>query len=128
MSPLLLPLLAVILVGGTTVFFFRAAFALRLPKDRTVFVVGWLLGAALGVSALTQEPGTIAAIGAGFATFLGVLFPILVAISPQKVAPGAITVGATLPAFTAPDEHGGTFDSSNLDGRPTLIKFFRGHW
>jgi peroxiredoxin len=51
-----------------------------------------------------------------------------IAIGDQKLADDAIQVGATIPAFTATDEHGHTFDSQSLAGHPVLIKFFRAHW
>jgi len=57
----------------------------------------------------------------GFLTFT-------VAISRQEVAADGIRVGATIPQFAALDENGELFDSSSLDGKPILMKFFRGHW
>ena len=50
------------------------------------------------------------------------------AIGKQKTGDGAIRVGATIPAFSALDEHNQTFESASLAGTPALIKFFRGHW
>ena len=55
-------------------------------------------------------------------------FSLTFAIGGQFVGPDAIAVGATLPTFTAIDEHGETFDSLSLAGSPVLIKFFRGLW
>ena len=128
MNPLLLPIVAACLVGGSTFFFFRAAFGLRLAKNRSPYVVAWVTGALLGVLALSQGGGLFPGILAGLATFVGALFTMLVGISAQQVAANAITVGSPLPAFSAPDEHGGTFSSSSLEGKPALMKFFRGHW
>jgi peroxiredoxin len=51
-----------------------------------------------------------------------------VAISRQEVAAGAISVGASLPEFTATDDRGETFAFRAESGRPVLLKFFRGHW
>jgi cytochrome oxidase Cu insertion factor (SCO1/SenC/PrrC family) len=58
----------------------------------------------------------------------GSFFTVLVAISRQRVGPGAIQVGATLPDFEATDEEGQPFRLSRLAGQPILLKFFRGHW
>jgi cytochrome oxidase Cu insertion factor (SCO1/SenC/PrrC family) len=62
------------------------------------------------------------------AVFASTFFLLTVAIGSQKVTDDAIEVGATIPSFTATDEHGQTFDSQSLAGHPALIKFFRGHW
>ena len=51
-----------------------------------------------------------------------------VAISRQEVSTAGIQVGETVPLFTAIDRHGERFDSATLGGKPTLMKFFRGHW
>ena len=56
------------------------------------------------------------------------LLLLTVMIGGQKVGDKAIQIGMTIPAFTAPDEQGRTFDSAALAGNPVLIKFFRGHW
>ena len=128
MNPLLLPIVAACLVGGSTLLFFRAAFSLRLQRDRTPYVVAWVVGALLGLVALSQGGGWLPGLLAGLATLVGSLFTVLVGISAQQVAADAITVGAPLPAFSAADEHGGTFSSASLEGKPVLMKFFRGHW
>ncbi|MFT5692371.1 MAG: phosphoglycerol transferase MdoB-like AlkP superfamily enzyme [Oceanicoccus sp.] len=99
-----------------------------LPKNRSVFLVSFLFASVLGAMALVQGVGWVGGVPAVFSIFVALFFTLTVAIGRQKTGEGTITVGASLPAFTAIDEHGETFDSLNLVGNPVLIKFFRGHW
>ena len=107
---------------------FRALGQVAIPKNRGVYVATWALAAGLGVAALLGEPGWLGGVPAGIGTFASVFFLFTVSISRQKVGDGAIQVGATIPDFTATDEHGQLFDSQSLAGHPVLIKFFRAHW
>jgi hypothetical protein len=99
-----------------------------IPKNRGVFLASAVLAAGLGVTALRGEPGWLGGIPAGLGTFASLMFLLLFSISRQKLGDDAIRVGATLPDFTATDEHGQIFDSQSLAGHPVLIKFFRAHW
>ncbi|MBJ17873.1 MAG: hypothetical protein GY910_24220 [bacterium] len=99
-----------------------------IPTNRSSFIAAWSAAAALGVAALTGEPGWLGGVPAGLGAFASGFFLLTVAIGGQKVGDEAIRPGATIPAFTATNEHGETFDSANLAGHPVLIKFFRGHW
>ena len=128
MNGLVLSFLALLLVVGAGALWFRAAQRVALPKNRSAFVAAWFGGALLGVIALIQGAGWIGAVPAVLAIVGGSFLTFLVSISRQKVAAGAISVGATLPDFTATDENGETFKASSLAGHPVLIKFFRGHW
>lgn len=107
---------------------FRAIEQVDLPKDRTAYVVVFLTAAALGVGAFVKGPGWIGGMAAAPAIIIGLFFPFSVAISRQEVATNAIQVGATIPHFTAVDEHGELFDSESLHGHLVFIKFFRGYW
>jgi hypothetical protein len=107
---------------------FRAMGRVAIPKNRGAYLATLGLAAGLGVAALLGEPGWLGGIPAGIGIFGSVMFFFLVSISRQKVGAGAIRVGATIPDFRAPDEHGQSFDSRSLAGHPVLIKFFRGHW
>ncbi len=100
----------------------------EIPTNRSGFIAAWAAAAALGVAALTGEPGWLGGVPAGLGSFASGFFLLTVAIGGQKVGDSAIRVGATIPEFTATDEHGETFDSASLAGHPVLIKFFRGHW
>ena len=127
MNSQLLGPLALLVVVTAGVLWFRAVRGVRLPWNRTGFVSVFLAAAALAVAAFmldvgwTRIPAGIAIFGAGFFLFS-------VSISRQKLASDAISVGATLPEFSAVDGDGETFESASLAGRPVLLKFFRGHW
>lgn len=123
-----LAFLALLLVASSVALWFRAAQRVRLPENRAGFVAAWAGGAVLGVAALVRGAGWIGALPAVLAIVAGSLLTVLVAISRQKVAPGAIAVGATLPDFTAIDENDESFEAKSLAGHPVLLKFFRGHW
>jgi hypothetical protein len=116
------------LVAGAAALWFRWMRGVRLPRSRLGFVVAWAGGAALGVAGLAAGVGAIGAVAAVVTILGGSVLTGLVAISRQRVGPGAIRVGAMLPAFEAIDEDGGPFRLSELAGRPILLKFFRGHW
>lgn len=124
----MLGFLALLLVAGPAVWWFRLARAVRLPSNRSGFVAAWAGGALLGLVALTHSAGWIGCIPAGLALFAGGMLVALVAISPQQVAENAIRVGEKLRDFSAPDENGARFALAGTVGRPLLLKFFRGHW
>ena len=120
--------LSISILVGSGILWFRRVGSVSIPENRSGYVASWLAAAALGIAALAGGVGWLGGIPAGMAAFGGLFFSVLVAVSPQRVAADAITVGASLPSFTANDEDGQPFDSSSLRGQPVLIKFFRGHW
>ncbi|MDP6979977.1 MAG: hypothetical protein QF570_15445 [Myxococcota bacterium] len=125
-----------LLLGWASLAVFAAAMRLwianikrvEIPENRSGFVAAWLAAVGLGVVALAGEPGWLGGIPASLGVFASSFVLFTVTISKQKVGSDAIRVGATIPAFTATDEHGETFDSASLAGHPVLIKFFRAHW
>lgn len=128
MSDGVLGLVALMVGATTTALWFHAALALRLPRNRSPFVVGWLAGAVLGLVSLFGEPGWAGGSAAVLAIAGGCFLSFTVAVSRQRVGEDAIGVGDSLPDFRAPDEHGAIFEAASLAGRPVLLKFFRGHW
>ncbi len=115
-------------VVGSGVLWFRAMSAVRLPANRSGFVAAWLCAGALGVAALAMGTGWIGGVPAVLSIIGASFFLFTMTISLQQVKADAISVGATLPHFSAVDEHREPFDSASLVGHPVLIKFFRGHW
>ena len=117
---------------GMATAFFVAWFAVNrqvgIPEDRTVFVIGFLLAAALGIAAFVRGTKWYGGLAALFAILIGVFLPLTMSVSRQQVAAGAIQVGDTIPHFEAVDEFGKRFDSASLHGHLVLIKFFRAHW
>ena len=119
-------LIALLVVLATTVRWFWRAFRVAIPKTTPyLFAVGWASGAMLGIFALIQHGGGVAA---GWAAGLGLLFFYFVTTGAQKVGERMVVVGDQLPAFRATDDRGELFDSAELVGKPLLLKFFRGHW
>jgi hypothetical protein len=119
---------ALVLVIVSGVLWFRAAGAVQLPENRSLYVAAWLGGIALAGLSLSDSSGWPEAPAAMIA-ILGSSFLLLtVAISRQKVGESAIRLGDSLPEFSAVDEHGVGWESSSLIGQPVLLKFFRGHW
>lgn len=123
-----LGIVALLGVVGSGVLWLRAASAVRLPANRFGFVAAWLGAGAIGIAAIVQGPGWIGGVPAVLSIIGASFFLFTVAISRQRVNADSISVGATLPRFSAIDEYGEPFDSSSLAGHPVLIKFFRGHW
>lgn len=118
--------LAIALGAGAV--WFRRAFAVNLPEDRTGFVVVMAVAAALGVAAFVQGTGWLGGMAAGLAIGFGCVFLLTAAIGDQKGGSGKFQIGKPVPNFTAPDEDGEIFDLASLAGNPLLLKFFRGHW
>jgi hypothetical protein len=128
MSTTALGLLSLALLVGSAAVWFRGAMRVAVPENRTVYVVIWFTAAALGVTSLVMGVGWVGGIAAGISAVVGLLLCMLVGISRQRVGENGITVGATIPAFSAPDDEGESFESTSLSGHTALIKFFRGHW
>ena len=128
MNATVLGMSALILTLVSLVLWIRALRNVSLPENRSGYLIAFVLAGALGIATLSQSPGWLVGILAVFPIVVALFFSLTFAIGGQFTGPDAIAVGATLPTFTAIDEHGETFDSSDLAGNPVLIKFFRGHW
>lgn len=119
---------ALVLAVLTVFLWFRQVNLVALPQDRTVFVAVFGLAALMGLSAFfvgTRWWGGIPAVlGILAATFMNAT----IYISPQQVADNPVKVGDVIPKFVAINDDGERFNSTGLSGKPTLIKFFRGHW
>jgi len=125
---LYLSIMGFAIVFATGFRWFRLASAVALPENRLGFVASMAAGVCLAIAGLVQGAGLAGGILSTLAILLGSLFVFTWAISKQKGGSGAFQPGSPLLAFSAPDHLGNTFDSSTLDGRPILLKFFRGHW
>lgn len=114
--------------ASTMAAWFQQINQVDIPEHRIVFAIFFLSAVVLAASAFVMRTRWFGAIPALLAIAIGGFFPFSMTISRQEVATTGIQVGQTLPHFKALDRNGEWFDSVNLDGRPTLIKFFRGHW
>ena len=106
----------------------RQIHQVAIPENRILFIVGFVAAALFGASAFVMRTRWFGAIPAVLAIAIGVFLPFTISISRQEVASTGIQVGQTIPLFTAIDRHGEGFDSASLEGKPVLMKFFRGHW
>lgn len=113
---------------GTIWLWFRQVNLVALPEDRSFFVAAFVSAAAMGIVALIARSRWFGALPALLAIIAGGFMTATVYISPQQVADNPIKVGDTIPAFIALNDQGERFNSNRLSGKPTLIKFFRGHW
>jgi hypothetical protein len=120
--------IALLMIVASGVVWFRAALAVRLPKNRTPYLAFWLVAGVISLVSLTNSPGWLGAIPASLALVGSLFFLFTAAISRQVLAANAIAPGQTIPEFTAPDENNEWFKSASLRGEPVLLKFFRGHW
>ncbi|MFT4798266.1 MAG: hypothetical protein ACJAYE_000948 [Candidatus Azotimanducaceae bacterium] len=120
--------IALVMAIGLVLFWFRQVNLVALPQDTTLFVVAFIAAAVLGIATFivgTRWFGGIPAVGA---IIVGAFMTGTVYISPQKVAENPVKVGDVIPQFVALNDDGERFNSGDLTGNPTLIKFFRGHW
>ncbi len=128
MSDTLLGFASLAVIAVSIAIWIRAVARVEIPENRGFFVAAWVVAMALGIAALLGEPGWLGGVPAGLGIFASMFLLFTVAIGDQKVGERAIQVGATIPHFTATDEHKQIFDSQSLAGHPVLIKFFRAHW
>jgi hypothetical protein len=119
---------AAALVLATGVAWFRLLRTVRIPENRTLYLLAMALGAALGSAALFREPGWLGGLAAVLAVVGGGLFLGLRLQSRQDARVPAVKVGGPILDFHAADENGAVFDLATLRGKPFLLKFFRGHW
>lgn len=117
-------ILAILIVLGTLAHWFRRAWRVDIPVSPRPYQIACAVGVALALLALAGAGGA----PAWTAFALGTLFLYLSVTGAQRTDDAAITVGATIPAFTAVDDEGNPFDSASLAGSRVLLKFFRGHW
>jgi cytochrome oxidase Cu insertion factor (SCO1/SenC/PrrC family) len=128
MSGDVLALVAIALVVGTGVVWFRLMNEVRIPQRRSAFFVAMGLGAAAAAVGLVQGTSLLGGVAAWIAIALATIFIGLRAQSAQAPKTPAVTVGGPILDFVAEDAAGEPFDLASLRGRPYLLKFFRGHW
>ena len=121
-----LGIFALILVAVSMALWFRLCFLVKIPKSTpSLFILGYLLGITLGGTSIINEGGNSFAY---WAIGLGALLLYLVLTGTQKIGDKVIAVGDTIPSFVGTDDQNNQFNSSRIQGRRTLIKFFRGFW
>ena len=99
-----------------------------VPNNLTGLVAGMLLGLGLTSFAFAFQTSLLSSVIAAIAFVLGAFWCASAVFGGQRTGVPKIIVGQPLPAFSARNEDGSTFHSSEMDGSPYLLKFFRGHW
>jgi hypothetical protein len=120
-----LGLIGLVIVLASTARWFWRAWKVDIPKTPRVFQGLLLLGLICGVISLYMgfnDPSASWAIG------VAAVLIFLTATGAQRVDGDMIEVGDSIPAFSAPDDEGNSFDMASLAGSRVLLKFFRGHW
>ena len=121
-----LGMFALILIAGSATLWFRLCFLVKIPKSTpSFFILCYVIGIILGGTSIINEGGNNFAY---WAIGLGALLLYLVLTGTQKIGDEVIAVGDNIPSFMGTDDQNNQFDSSWLQGRRTLIKFFRGFW
>ena len=121
----LLGIAGLLLVAAAWAAWIRALVSVRVPANRSAYLVAMAVGSLLGAASFATGPGSVAA---GLALAAGITFLGLRVFSGQDVTEPSVAVGGPIIDFQAPDENGEIFDLASLRGRPFLLKFFRGHW
>ena len=128
MSGLLLAALAAAATGALFVLWQKAMRGVQMDQRLRALNALAIGAAALGIAALTRDPGIAGGTLAGASVLMSVFFVGLGVLAPQSKQTPAVAVGKPILEFTAPDESGKPFELARLRGRPVLLKFFRGHW
>ena len=120
---------AAVASGTLIVLWLRAMKQLSMGRHLRLLDSIAVAATILGIVVFFGEPGIVGGILGGSsilvgATYLGLGY----FLSEQSKQTPAVSVGAPLPAFTAPDENGELFDIASVSGSSVLLKFFRGHW
>ena len=99
-----------------------------VPNNLAGLVAGMLLGVGLASYAFAFQTSLLSSVISAIALVLGAFWCASAVFGGQRTGVPKIIVGQPLPAFSARNEDGSTFRSSEMDGSPYLLKFFRGHW
>ena len=95
-----------------------------VPNNLAGLVAGMLLGVGLASSAFAFQTSLLSSVIAAIALVLGAFWCASAVFGGQRTGVPKIIVGQPLPAFSARNEDGSTFHSSEMDGSPYLLKFF----
>ena len=125
-----------ILLGGlgltmfvvATVTWFQRARQVAIPDSRAVFLGLWALAGILGLLSLLSAETNWLSVLLGILATLGSIAMLGLYAFRKQGAGDSISVGDRIPDFESVTDQGLSFKSSELDGSPYLVKFFRGHW
>ncbi len=122
-----------LVVLGTWIAYFARVPSGKVPIRPIGSIVLQCLGMGLAVTGLLQGPisgavGVGVAAMAGLTLLMGALFLWLLTQRKTPVGDLKVAVGDQILAFSAQSADGSTFQSGELLGKRTLLKFFRGGW
>lgn len=100
----------------------------RVPLLPWGQVLLWLAGIALAISSFFLNVHLLLIVPVSLALAANILFFAVLFMSKLPAAAPAVEVGQRYIDFTATDSHGNPFTLSSMEGKPVLLKFFRGHW
>ena len=124
----LLALIAVSVLLATTILWFLRANQVAIPDNRIVFLAGWAGSGLLGAASMVGTGASWVSYAAGGFALVGGAFMLGLYALRKQQASNPISVGDTVPSFSATTDEDGSYSSEDLLGTPTLLKFFRGHW
>jgi len=128
MTGLILAIASLLFVLATWTRWLKTALRQAVPDRLVGFALSMTAGLGLAIAAFFSEPGVIGGSLAAVAAFMSLFWLLATAAGKQKTGAPKAIVGQPLPAYTALNEDGSSFDSQSLVGAPYLLKFFRGHW
>jgi len=121
-------LAAVLLTAASAYIQYRQIKEVSVPLVPWGQVVLWLSGIACGLLAFLQGIHFLMTIPVTLAVVTNIFFLVVIATSKLPKVDPALEIGDRYIDFTATDSEGNSFTLSQLEGRPILLKFFRGHW
>jgi hypothetical protein len=110
------------------IYYARIMRAVKVPKWPWLNIVLKVGAIALGVFILFQGAGWIIVLVVDMLIAGGILFLILLLVSGLPKVNPAVEVGKPYVDFTARDTEGRPFTLSTLEGKPIVLKFYRGFW
>ena len=123
-----LALVSLVLSFGVWGLIMRSIFKMSVSRKPRGFQFVMAVSIALAAVALFRSPGVAGAIAAVVAILSSAMFLFTSVMSPLPASIPRVSVGGPMLPFSATDAEGVVFESVALDGRPYLLKFFRGHW
>lgn len=123
-----------VVVMATVVLYLRTIPLNKVPKSVSSLVAGLIVGVTLAAGSIAWSVQSTGSVGAAvvapaaFSLMLGGFFLYIVTLRKVPAGDLQVSLGGKLLPFEAKTSEGAPFESSELDGKRTLLKFFRGGW
>ncbi len=102
--------------------------AMTVPRNAIVYQAIMASGVVLIVMGMSRGAGVPGGLLGMVGLLAGGMYLVTSFISGLPEEPLAVQIGERILDFEATDSAGEPFSLSSLDGRPFLLKFYRGHW